>query len=193
MPRKRSSSRKSQDHPADSIRDVKELFDSLRPRIRTTVEQACASLDPHPQPANLDDFVEEIDLLLRENDYARLRSFRHDSAPETWLFTMAKRHIGKQLRRQRKLVGLDDLPPSSFTSEPDQEKKVILEEVVSIILDSQSHLTPGEKRLFILLREDKSDMEIAETLKIKKESVWRKKSIPFKKIRKIIGQDNKGK
>jgi RNA polymerase sigma factor (sigma-70 family) len=150
---------------------------------------------PHspPKPAELEDFVEEIDLLLRENDYARLRSFRGDSDPKTWLFAVAKRHIGKQLQRQRRLMSLDDLPPDAFVSEPEQEGIVNLHEIERIALGEQRTLTPGEKRLFNFWREGLSDQEIAEILDRKIVTIRSKKSRMFKKIRERVGQSEKKK
>src|SRR4026209_1553645 len=119
MPRKSSNSRKAQRQLANDIRDAMALFESLRPQIRITVEQACAHHRHHPQQMELEDFVEEIDMLLRENDYFRLRSFHSDSALGTWLFSVVKHHIGKELRRQNRMVSLDRLSPRSLTSESD--------------------------------------------------------------------------
>jgi DNA-directed RNA polymerase specialized sigma24 family protein len=94
-----------------------------------------------------------IDMLLRENDYFRLRSFHGYSAFGTWLFSVVKHHIGKELRRQNRMVSLDMLPPSSLASESDQEQSAMLEELERIVLSCESELTAGEKRLFSLLRE----------------------------------------
>lgn len=193
MPRKSSNSRKPQKQPDNPIRDVKELFDSLRPHIPVTVQQIRARHYPHLQPADLEDFVEEIDLLLRENDYARLRSFHGDSAPETWLFSVAWHHIEKQLRRQSRMVSLDGLLPEAFVTAPDQETKTLLEEIESIALGARSPLTPGEKGLFRLWRKGLSDQEISEVLGIKIASVQSEKSRMFRKIREVAGRDKKGK
>ncbi len=166
---------------------MKELFDSLCPHIPVTVGQICAKYYPHLQPAEREDFVEEIDLLLREEEYALLRSFRGESAPETWLFSLARNHIEKQLRRQRRQVRLDDLPPDAFVSEPEQEGIVNLHEVVRIALGDHSTLTPREKTVFKLWLKGWSDREISEILEIKVASVQSIKSRMFKKIREIAG------
>jgi len=193
MPRKSSNSRKPQNQPDHPSRDVKELFDSLRPHFPVTVQQICAIHYPRLQQADFEDFVEEIDLLLREDDYSRLRSFHGDSALETWLFSVAKHHIEKQLRRQRRMVSLDDLPPDSFVSEPDQETIASLNEIERIALDDQSKLTPGEKIVFKLWLKGWSDQQISEILEIKIASVQSEKSRMFRKIRQMTGRGKKRK
>ncbi|MCI0339240.1 MAG: sigma-70 family RNA polymerase sigma factor [Acidobacteria bacterium] len=192
MSRKSSTSPASQTQSTYATIDIEKLFESLRPQISDIVCKACASLGHQPQKMELDDFVERIVVLLMDNNYCHLRSFRQDSSPQTWLFTVAKHDIGKQLRRQSKMVSLEDFLPDSFISPPDQEERLISEERERILFDVISRLTVGEKKLFELLWEGKGAIEVAKELEITKESVWTKKSSLIKKIREILLQDRKG-
>jgi RNA polymerase sigma factor (sigma-70 family) len=193
MPRKSSNSRKPKKQPDNSIPDVKKLFDSLRPNIPVVVEQVCARLHPRPQPADREDFVEEIDIHLRENDFAHLRSFRGDADPKTWLFSVANHHIQNQLRKENRKVSLGDLSLDSLISVPDQEKKVAVEEIIRIAFDAGTKLTPRQKEVFALFLAGWSDTEISEALNIRKSIVWDRKSKAFSKIRERLGIEEKGK
>jgi RNA polymerase sigma factor (sigma-70 family) len=193
MPRKSSNSRKPKKQPDKSIQDVKKLLDRLRPQIPVTVEQVRAIHYPRLQPADIEDFVEEIDLKLRENDYALLRFFRGDSASETWLFSVANHHIQNQLRKENRKESLDDLSLDSLISTPDQEKKVAVAEITRIALGADSNLTPREKEVFASFLSGWSDTEISEALNISKSIVWNRKSRAFSKIRERLGIEEKGK
>jgi RNA polymerase sigma factor (sigma-70 family) len=177
---------KQRNQPETASRDWenrKELFNFLRPRIPLVVEQVCARINPR-QAADREDFVETIDLMLRENEYAILDSFQGQSDPTTWLFSIARNYILDQLRKQRRMTSLGDLSPDALVARPDQERSVFAGELVRM---ARSRLTPSEKRLFNLWLLGWSNTEMADALGIQVTSVENKKSRMFKKIRDMAG------
>jgi Sigma-70 region 2. len=72
--------------------------------------------------------VQQAILLLIDRDYYTLRSFRRLSSLQTWLFTIVRRYLVRQIRRQSREMSLEDLPRASLCAQPEQEKTLIAEE-----------------------------------------------------------------
>lgn len=172
--------------PEPAIREIEKLFLDIIPDIHSAVRQACQSLGHHPDKVEFDGLVSRIMMVLMDNDFHTLRSFGNDSKPQTWLFTIAKRHILHLLDKRKREMPLDDLPPDSFTTQPDQEKKLIEEEQGKLLLTAVGKLTEHEQKLFVLIMRGLKAGEIAKELKIKKESVYREKNDLMKKLQSII-------
>jgi DNA-directed RNA polymerase specialized sigma24 family protein len=101
--------------------DVENLFlQDIYPIIPKVVGQVCAGLGHYPGQADLDDYAQEINILLLENDHRALLSFGHRSKPQTWLYTIVKRHVLHRLQKWNKMESLDDIPPhsSNFIVQP---------------------------------------------------------------------------
>jgi RNA polymerase sigma factor (sigma-70 family) len=127
--------------------------------------------------------------LLWENDYRALRSFKYEASPETWLFTIAKRHIGSWLRERDRIESLEDMPPDTFTVQPDQDEWLLAKERAEILQAAVRKLTEREQKLYGLLQQGRSVEEIAEGMKIKKRSVSVMKRALIKKLRRIIREE----
>lgn len=108
--------------------EMKKLFESIRHHLPTVVRQACGNLKYSPEPMELDGLEQRVALSLIENDYHPLRSFAHHSEPQPWLYTIAKRKVLERLRQQKRMLSLEDVLPAAFTSQPDQEERLISEE-----------------------------------------------------------------
>jgi len=171
--------------PSDD--DLENLFlQEIHPIISGVVRKVCASLRRHPDLIDADEFARRIAYLLWKNDYQVLRSFKHESEPETWLFTIAKRHILHELRERDGIVSLDDVPPDSLIAQPNQEERLTSQYKEKALLAAISKLTEREQKLFGLLRQGRSTEKIAEELGIKRRSASVMKRALIKKLRRII-------
>lgn len=173
------------DSPVPVISEIEQLFLDIISQIPPAARQACQSLNHHPNQMEFDGFVSRIVMLLLDNDFHTLRSFDNRSEPQTWLFTIAKRLIMRRLKDQKRELPLEDLPPDSFTTQPDQEEKLISQENGKWLLVAVSELTEHERTLFDLILQGAKAQEIAKEMGIKKESVYPKKSALIKKLQKI--------
>ena len=173
------------DSPEPAISETEQLFLDIVPRIPIAVRQACKSLSHYPDQLEFDGFVSRIVMLLMDDDFHALRSFDNRSEPQTWLFKIATRLIMRRLKAQKRELPLEDSPSSSFITQPDQEEKLISEENGKRLLATISQLTERERKLFRLILQGAKAEEIAKEMKIKKESVYPKKSALIKKLQKI--------
>ncbi|MDX2042898.1 MAG: sigma-70 family RNA polymerase sigma factor [Acidobacteriota bacterium] len=172
--------------PEPAISEIEQLFLDTIPLIPAVVRQACQSLNHHPNQMEFDGLCQRIVLLLMGNDFHTLRSFSNDSKPQTWLFTIARRLIIRRLKAQKRELPLEDFSPDSFTTQPEQEEKLISEENEKRLLAVVSELTEHERTLFCLILQRKKAKEIAKELGIKKNSVYPEKSALLKKLRQIL-------
>jgi RNA polymerase sigma factor (sigma-70 family) len=173
--------------PADD--DVKKLFEEILPDIPKVVRKACLSLGRNPHWIDTDEFAQQIRVLLWKDDYRMLRSFKYDSEPETWMFTIAKRLILHWFRDQGRRESLEDKLSDFFVVQPDHEEKLLSTERVEILRRAISKLTGHDKKLYSLWRQERSRKEISEEMGIKRRSVSVEKAALAKKLRRIIGAD----
>ncbi|MGH9849715.1 MAG: RNA polymerase sigma factor [Blastocatellia bacterium] len=167
--------------------DVEKLFQDVLPIIPTVVGQVCAKFHHHLDQGEIDRYAHRIEVLLWENGYRVLRSFKRKSSPETWLFTIAKRHIRRWLREREREMSLAEAPPDSLTVQPDHEEWLLAKEREEILLAAESKLTKRERTLLDLLRQGLSIEEIAEEMKIKRRSAAVMKRALIVKLQRIIG------
>lgn len=168
--------------------DVRRLFlQEVVPAIPKVVGQVFAKLGRHPDPAEVDRFIQRIRVLLWENDYRVLRSFKRESAPETWLFTIAWRNIRRWLRERDGIVSLNDIPPDFFIVQPDQERLLLAKELDERLWAARAKLTKREQEMFDLWQPGLSVDEMAEKMKITKRAASTKKSALLKKLQRLVG------
>lgn len=173
------------DSPTPANSDIEQLFLDIIPLIPAVVRQSCQSLNHHPDQMEFDGLVSRIVMLLMDDDFHALHSFDNRSDPQTWLFTIAKRLIMRRLKAQKRELSLEDLPPDSFITQPDQEEKLISEEKEKLLQVAIGKLTERERKLLSLTLQGLNAKEIAKEMGIKKESVYPERSAMMKKLQKI--------
>lgn len=174
------------DSPDTAISEIEKLFLDILPDIPSAVRQACQSLGHHPDKMEFDGLCQRIVMLLMNKDFHTLRSFDKRSERLTWLFTIAKRYILRLLQKQKREVHLEDLPLDSFIVQPDQEERLISEEMEKLLQTAVSKLTKREQKLFRLITQGLKAEDIAKEMRIKKESVYPEKSALIKKLQNIF-------
>jgi len=65
--------------------------------------------------------VQQIILLPIDRDYYILCPFKRLSSLQTWLFTVVRRLLARQIQRQGREMSLEDLPMASLSAQPEQE------------------------------------------------------------------------
>jgi DNA-directed RNA polymerase specialized sigma24 family protein len=108
--------------------DVEKFFEAIFPVISKIARKVCISLGRDPNQMDLDEFARRIGVLLWEDNYQLLCSFKGESSLETWLFTIAKRNILRWLREQDGVESLEDEPPGSFNAQPYIEEMLLQKE-----------------------------------------------------------------
>jgi len=175
--------------PAD---DHEELLKALLPDIRDAVRAAC--LHYCADQSEIEHFSNEVVLLLIENDYHGLRSFRRESSRHTWLTAIARHYVSSHLSRERKAISLDEIPPELLVFNPVQENELIAEGQRCELREAVGQLTAREQQLFELLcRDDLTSADIAMNMGIKEDSVRRRKHTLIKKLRAIVNSSSSGK
>jgi RNA polymerase sigma factor (sigma-70 family) len=167
--------------------DPERLFEEILSDIPLVVHRACHSLGHHPRRMEFEGIVQQVTLLLIDRDYYTLRSFRRLSSLQTWLFTIVRRHLVRQIQRQSREMSLADIPRVSLSAQPEQEKRLIAKEEMKRLLAAVNKLTDRERKLFQLLCMDGlSASDIAEEMGIKLESVYSKRFALIVKVRRMI-------
>jgi RNA polymerase sigma factor (sigma-70 family) len=170
--------------------DPERLLEEILSDIPLVVHRACHSLGHHPRQMDFEGIVQQVTLLLIDRDYYTLRSFRRLSSLQTWLFTIVRRHLVRQIQRQSREMRLEDIPRASLSAQPEQEKTLIAKEEVKRLLAAVNKLTGRERKLFQLLRMDGlSASDIAEEMGIKLKSVYSKRFALIVKIRRMIWEE----
>lgn len=154
--------------------------------IPAAVRKACHSLDHHPDQVELDGLSSQIVELLIDNDFHTLRSFDNCSKQQTWLYTIARRHILHLLQEQKRKSSLEDLPPDSLIFQPNQEENLLLKEQRELLLAAAGKLTEHEWDLLSLMMQELKPGEIARVLGINRGSVDNEETALKKKLRRII-------
>jgi len=176
--------------PRQNDIDLERLFENLLSDIPLVAHRACHSLGHHPRRAEIEGVVQQVTLLLIDRDYYILRSFRHLSSLQTWLFTIVRRHLVRQIQRQSREMSLEDIPRASLSAQPEQEKTLIAKEEMKRLLAAVNKLTDRERKLFQLLCMDGlSASDIAEEMGIKLKSVYSKRFALIVKIRRMIREE----
>jgi RNA polymerase sigma factor (sigma-70 family) len=177
--------------PQQNNSDPTSLFAEILPDIPHVVDQVCHSLGYYPRQMEIEDLVQQVILLLIDRDYHNLRLFKHLSLPRTWLFAVVRHHLNRQIQRQNREVSLEDLQPDSLSFQPEQENKLLDEEISKQLAVALKGLTDRERQLFRLLCSDElSASEVALEMRIKTESVYQRRIAVIRKLRKMIHRES---
>jgi RNA polymerase sigma factor (sigma-70 family) len=170
--------------------DVERYFQQIISVIPSVVGKVCANLGHYPDQTDVDSFAQQIAYLLWKEDYRVLRSFKGEAAPETWLFTIARRQILQWLRERKKIESLDDLPAEVYVVEEEQEKRLLRKEREEMLREAVTKLTVHDQKLYGLLRQELSVDKIADEMGIKRRSAAVMKRILIVKLRRIIREEH---
>ena len=162
------------------------LLAALLPDIRDAVSRACYHYSS--DQSEIEDVCHQMIILLMEDDYHRLRSFRLESSIKTWLTAVALHYVSNYVGRQKRAISLDDISRgAAFVCAPAQEAELISEEMRCELNVAVAQLTAREQQLLELLcRDDLTFADVAMKMGIKVESVHRRKYALIKKLRGLV-------
>jgi len=158
--------------------DIELLFKRLSRYIPRAAASACRFYDHPTNWGEIEDLSQDIRILLSKDNCEKLRSYNHGSSPETWLYTVVRRHVGRYLQRQRKqvkTVRLEELSPDSLKSQPIQEETLISEDERTAFWAFVRSLPAGKQRLVGLALQGLEPKEMAEEMGIKINSVYQER------------------
>lgn len=169
-----------------------QVVEDLLPEILVAVRASLYRCGHGSGRDEIDDLCQQISILLMDNDFRRLRSFRHASSERTWLTTVVRNHVINVLQRHKTTVNLDEVSPDAIAYSARQEERVLEQERRDILRTAITHLSKRELRLFELCWVlGLSTVEIAEAMGIKVPSVRRRKHAVIKKLRNLVGSDGR--
>lgn len=171
--------------------DMRELLETMLPDIDAAVRQACGSFHRHFGEDDYERFAHRVEVMLMENDYHLLRSFRHESSAQTWLFKIAWCDILDWLKERDREVSLEEAPPESSIAPPKQEEELLLKERRALMEEAARQLSERRELLYRLICEDLSAREIAGKMGIETKSFYPMRDVMIERIQEIIDARSK--
>jgi RNA polymerase sigma factor (sigma-70 family) len=163
-------------------------IEDLMPDIRKAVYLACILHKHQVSREDAEDFCQQIMFLLVEDDYRRLRSFNERSSFNTWLNTVARHHLSRHLRLEKRAQSLEEISLDLFIYEPAQEERIIYAERRELLQNALSRISKRQRQLYELLcRDELTSSDIAGLMGIEAGSIRRRKHALIKELRKILG------
>jgi RNA polymerase sigma factor (sigma-70 family) len=122
-----------------------------------------------------------------EDNFRRFRTFDHMSSQRTWLGVVVRNHVINYLERQKPTVSLEGLPADVIGYQAIEDQRLIAQEQRERLRMVLTRLTDREVELFeCCYVADLSTGEIANVMRIKLESVRRRKHALLKKLRGFL-------
>jgi RNA polymerase sigma factor (sigma-70 family) len=176
-------------HNKTSTVATRDLLQSLLPEIERAVRWACLLHLSRLSRDEIDDFTQEVVLLLIEDDYRKLLSFDcKKSSVQTWLNTVARHHVRRQLRRRLDTHSLDAAPATVFSQEPDQEMAVWASNKQEMLKWARARLSTRDRGLFDLLLEEPDATVIAKQLGVAVKAVYRRKHVVIRRLQSLLSR-----
>lgn len=164
-----------------------DAIEEIWPDVRDVVAHICRSWRGSMASDQVDDYCNDIMVLLMEDGGRRLNSFDpQKSSLKTWLYIVARRHIQRSVKRGGVIMnGIDDLSELEICSAANPESELIRNESGDAFRTVLKKLDERD-RLFISLLCEFPVSEAAKKLGIKSASAWTKKDLLKKKIQSLL-------
>ena len=178
--------------PASSEKhDLEELFAKAVTLLDEVVRNALRRYQRKHTADDVERFKQRLKVLLLKDNLKLLSDVQDSERLKAWLQQVADHLVLRVLKKESRQVGLDDLPPEKLIQSPEQEEIVWKKEQMNLLRKSLKRLTQTERKLFALMWDGMKPDEIAKTLSIKKESVYRQRNALIEKLRRSVrGGDN---
>ena len=121
----------------DDIKAFESLYQRCAPALMHFFTRRRLDYDP------VEDLVQKVFIGL----WRQRKSFRGESSFETYLFSMAKRTLNKELRQLHRLGEIDAKERSDlYTGLTQPEAKAYLREMINALDAAKANLTPGQRQ-----------------------------------------------
>jgi RNA polymerase sigma factor (sigma-70 family) len=182
----------SQMPDSNELETLTALVENSRAPIRKAVRIACRKYKYNATPEEIEDFTEQIIVLLLEDDCRKLRTYDSSQATfPTWLQQVVNHDVSRQLQKNHPAESLDDyLLTLSYA--PKQEKELLRKEQRALLDKAIDNLSLHDQRIARLKLRDVPNEEIAQELNIKAASVGREWRVIKTKLAQIVAQNMRG-
>jgi RNA polymerase sigma-70 factor (ECF subfamily) len=159
--------------PRPAARDARSLDELFREHGRDVYRIVRRLLGPRATEADVEDLTQQV-FFLAHRDRDR---FRGESAPSTWLYSVASHavltHFRGLRRRQRFLGSLTQIMRVGLRGAPDPEAVASDRQDLDRAARCLERLSPEKRVVFVLFElEGLSGRQIAEALDLKESTVW---------------------
>jgi len=179
------------DSKGDGNQEIKQLFNESLPLIPDAVRKAFHKYRYKPNQLELDGLAQQVRVKLLDDDYAALRSFKHQSSLKTWLQKVVNNRVSRYVQQQRRKLSLGRFSPDAFFSKATPEDRIISKEQKRMqkkkLKAVLPKLTPRQRKLYDLsCQDDLDDEEIAKRMGIKPGSVSSLRRKLIEKLQKLF-------
>jgi RNA polymerase sigma-70 factor (ECF subfamily) len=179
------------DSNGNGDQELQQLYSESLRMIPDAVRKAFHRYKYKPNKLELDGLAQQVRVRLLDNDYAALRSFKHQASLKTWLQKITNNLVSRYVQRQRRKVSLERFSPDAFFSKATPEARVISKEQKEMqkkkLKAALSKLTPRQRQLYDLsCQDDLDDEEIAKRMGIKPNSVSSLRRKLIAKLRRLL-------
>ncbi|MBS1812258.1 MAG: sigma-70 family RNA polymerase sigma factor [Acidobacteria bacterium] len=156
-------------------------------QITSAVRFACQKYNHGTPPEEVEEFTEQLTLLLLEQDCRRIQTHDPSKASfKTWLQHVVNHHVSRQLQKNRPAESLEDELLNTLSYPPAQEKELLWKERRAILEDAIATLSLHDQRIARLKLNEAPDEEIAQELNIKAASVGREWRVIKTKLAQMV-------
>jgi RNA polymerase sigma factor (sigma-70 family) len=180
---------------SNELETLKKFVANSRALIGKTVRIACRKYKHNATPEEIEDFTEDIIVLLLEDDCRKLRTYDSSQASfPTWLQSVVNHDVSRQLRKNHAAEPLEDYL-LTLRYAPQQEKELLWKERRAMLYAAIDKLSLHYRRIAQLKLREVSDEEIAREFNIKPASVGREWRVAQTKLKQMLtdGAQNKAK
>ena len=179
---------------SNNMGNLKQLLIEVRSLLTTEVSYACRKYNHGAPPEEIEEFSEQITLLLLEDDCRRLQTYDPQKAKlKTWLRHVVRHHVSHYFQKLPASEPLEELAEAQVSAAASQEKELLAKEERALLHEAIKQLTPHDQRLVHLKLNGASDEEIAEAMNIKLRSVQQEWSKIGRKLKAIFEKNGGGK
>ena len=172
---------------SNDFETAQSFVEKSRKDITAAVRFACWHHKYAATPQDIEDFTEQINLLLLAGDCRKLRTYDPTQASfTTWLQPVVNHDVGRQIQKLRRTESLEEELLNRLRYAPTQEKELLRKEERAILYAAIDKLSLHDQRIARLKLQDVSDEEIAKELNIKPASVGREWRVIKAKLKQIV-------
>jgi RNA polymerase sigma factor (sigma-70 family) len=172
--------------PTASI-DLEQLLPTLLPKIKDAVRWSYLKYRDRIRHDELDDFSQQIILILIENNCRWLHSFNGQSSFNTWLQGVVNHHIYKSFNSQKQIESLDEVDQRSLAYSPLLYQSIVTTERQKILSSALSKLRQEERLLYqLLFISELYPTEIAAIFGTEVKIIYKRKQTLLLKLIKLV-------
>jgi RNA polymerase sigma factor (sigma-70 family) len=150
-------------------------LEQLLPDVYEAVRWACLRYGGYVCRDELDDFLQQIILMLIEDDCRRLHSFKRHSSLKTWLQRVVDNHIYSCHYRRRQDENPDEVDQGALVYSPPPDRDIYAAEQRNLLSRALDKLSDQERLLYQLCFVFEQDArKVATVFKVNVKNVYKR-------------------